>query len=51
MAGSLVHTNPWSPQVDRSTNFQVVYALPNGYQEDLVIDALVRWVQTTPADV
>ena len=37
--------------VERSTNFQIVYALPNGYQADRVIDALVRWVQTTPAEM
>ncbi|MFZ2548537.1 MAG: IS30 family transposase [Candidatus Microthrix subdominans] len=35
--------------VERSTGFQLVYALPNGYQAELVIAALVRWVESTPA--
>lgn len=33
--------------VGRSTNFQIVYAFPNGNQDGRVIDRLVRWVQTT----
>ncbi len=35
--------------VERSTGLQLVYALPNGYQAELVITALVRWVESTPA--
>ena len=35
--------------VERSTGLQLVYALPNGYQAELVIAALVRWVESTPA--
>ncbi len=37
--------------VERSSGFQLVYALPNGYQADPVIATLVRWVQTTPAEM
>ena len=37
--------------VERSSGFQLVDALPNGYQADLVIPTLVRWVQTTPAEM
>ena len=37
--------------VERSSGFQIVYALPNGYHADLVIATLVHWVQTTPAEM
>ena len=37
--------------VERSSGFQLVYALPYGYQADLVIATLVRWVQTIPAEM
>ena len=37
--------------VERSSGFQLVYALPNGYQADLVIATLVRWVEETPAEM
>ncbi|MEZ5381610.1 MAG: IS30 family transposase [Microthrixaceae bacterium] len=35
--------------VERSSGLQLVYALPNGYQSDLVVATLQRWVETTPA--
>ena len=35
--------------VERSTGLQLVYALPNGYQAELVIATQVRSVKSTPA--
>lgn len=38
-------------QVERSSGFQLVYGLPNGYQADLMIATLVRWVEATPTEM